>query len=198
MKISQVRFEKSATAPDHYPTAGYPEVAFVGRSNVGKSSVINTLIERKRLARTSTTPGRTQQINFYTVNEHLYFVDLPGYGYARVPRSVKKEWGPMIERYFGSSRSLCLVVFILDIRRDPSDDDIAVIDWLHEMTVPWCFIVTKSDKFSRGKARERRRSIARSLNVEETDMIIFSAKTKEGRDQLCTVIDGAVGPEEGE
>ena len=101
----------------------------------------------------------------------------------------------MIERYFGSHRFLCLVVFILDIRRDPTNDDRTVIGWLHEQKVPWCFIVTKSDKFSRSRARERRRSIARSLDVEETDMIVFSAKTKEGRDQLWTVIDGAAGLE---
>jgi len=153
MKIVSVEFIKSATAPSGYPQGNLPEVAFVGRSNVGKSSLINTLVQRKRLARTSNTPGRTQIINFFAINQGLMFVDLPGYGFARVPEAVKREWGPMIETYLRERQCLQLVVFILDIRREPSEEDLALKAWLDYYGRKTLFVLTKSDKLSRGKVK---------------------------------------------
>src|SRR4030043_236289 len=130
MKIPSADFIKSAVWPPQYPPATLPEIAFVGRSNVGKSSLINVLVGRKSLAKTSDTPGRTQLINFFTINEKISFVDLPGYGFAKVARSVKKNWGEMVEVYLSQRSNLALVVLILDIRRVPNEDDLSLRDWL--------------------------------------------------------------------
>ncbi len=130
MKILSAEFVLSAKEPAHYPPAVLPEIAFAGRSNVGKSSLINTLLNRKGLARTSNTPGRTQEINFFRVNDRFAFIDLPGYGYAKVPESIRKQWGPMVETYLRERDTLRLVVLILDVRRDPSEEDLQLIDWL--------------------------------------------------------------------
>ncbi|MEQ8152100.1 MAG: ribosome biogenesis GTP-binding protein YihA/YsxC, partial [Smithellaceae bacterium] len=132
MKITSAEFVKSAVWPTQYPPATMPEIAFVGRSNVGKSSLINTLVGRKNLAKTSNTPGRTQLINFFVVNEAVSFVDLPGYGFAKVSRALKRDWGEMIEAYLKNRPNLVMVILILDIRRDPSDDDLSLRDWLEE------------------------------------------------------------------
>jgi GTP-binding protein len=192
MKIVTVEFVKSATSPSGYPPGTLPEVAFVGRSNVGKSSLINTLLCRKQLARTSNTPGRTQLINFFNVNQELLFVDLPGYGFARVPEAVKREWGPMIETYLRDRECLRVVVFILDIRRDPSQEDLALKGWLDYYGRRTLFVLTKSDKLSRGESKRRQRSVQESLALPEMPLI-FSAKTGLGRERILEEIRKAKG-----
>ncbi len=190
MKITSVDFIKSAREPSQYPKDSLPEVAFAGRSNVGKSSLINTLVNRKRLARTSTTPGRTQLINFFTVNDRVSFVDLPGYGYARVPRSIKKEWGPMVERYLKERKNLRLVILILDVRRDPSEGDLSLVEWLHFYGIDSLFVLTKRDKISKNQIRIRQRRIKELLgSPADSDIILFSAKTGEGKGAVWKEIE---------
>jgi GTP-binding protein len=185
MKIATVTFLKSATHPTHYPDHDLPEVAFAGRSNVGKSSLINALVNRKSLAKTSGTPGKTRLINFFLVNNRLSFVDLPGYGFAKVSQSVKKNWGPMIETYLRDRKNLRLVVVILDIRRDPSEDDLSLARWLSHYDRPVLFILTKADKLSKNQAIVRVRKIRAFLGDESgADMVLFSAKTGIGKDVI--------------
>lgn len=190
MKITSVDFIKSAREPSQYPKDLLLEVAFAGRSNVGKSSLINTLVNRKRLARTSTTPGRTQLINFFTVNDRVGFVDLPGYGYAKVPRSVKKEWGPMVEKYLKERKNLCLVILILDVRRDPSEGDLALVEWLHFYGIDSIFVLTKIDKISKSQVILRRHKIGEHLGVSDDKLVCFSAKTGYGKGAIWKVIEG--------
>ena len=151
MKILSAEFVTSATRPSQYPPAELPEVAFVGRSNVGKSSLINTLVNRKHLVKTSSTPGRTQLINFFDINDNLTFVDLPGYGYARVPAAVRKKWGPMIETYLSTRKTLKGVVIILDIRRLPREEEQNLIQWLAHFSICGIIVLTKTDKLSKTK-----------------------------------------------
>lgn len=185
MKITTVKFVKSATQPTHYPEGNVPEVAFVGRSNVGKSSLLNTLVNRKNIAKTSSTPGKTRLINFYLINDRLSFVDLPGYGFAKVSQSVKREWGPMIETYLKERQNLRLVVVILDMRRDPSEDDLSLVDWLFSSNRPILFILTKADKLSKNQAFVRVRKIRESLGADNNvEMIPFSAKTGVGKETI--------------
>ncbi len=185
MKVLSAEFVLSAKEPSHYPPAVLPEIAFAGRSNVGKSSLINTLLNRKGLARTSNTPGRTQEINFFSVNDRLYFIDLPGYGYAKVPEKIRKNWGPMIETYLGGRQTLRLVVLILDVRRDPSEEDRQLIDWLQHYRLSFLIVLTKTDKLSRNQCGDRQRRISAELHLApETPLIAFSAKTGDGKDLL--------------
>src|SRR5215467_8709615 len=148
MKITGATFVKSATSPEHYPRDGRAEIAFIGRSNVGKSSLINSLLGTKGLARTSSTPGRTQLINFFLINGAFYFVDLPGYGYARVPSEIKREWGPMIEKYLASRPNLVLSIVITDSRHEPSKLDLLMKEWLMQRGLPFVIVATKADKLS--------------------------------------------------
>ena len=190
MKITSAEFVKSAVWPNQYPPATMPEIAFVGRSNVGKSSLINALVGRKSLAKTSNTPGRTQLINFFTVNNSLFFVDLPGYGFAKVPRSVKKDWGDMIETYLRERRNLALVVFILDVRRDPSADDLSLRDWLDHYRIPYAAILTKADKLSNQQALGRKKLIEKAMGKGASgNTILFSAKTRKGAEELWQFIE---------
>jgi GTP-binding protein len=170
------------------PDSPLPEVAFAGRSNVGKSSLLNSLVRRKSFARVSKTPGRTREINFFRVNNGFVFVDLPGYGYARISKEKKSEWRPMIESYLRRTTQLRGIVLLLDIRREPSDDDRAMLDFLAEVEVPTIVALTKTDKLSKVAARERAVEIARSLALESEQVIPFSAHTGEGRVELLEAI----------
>ena len=190
MKITSAQFIKSAVWPPQYPPAIMPEIAFVGRSNVGKSSLMNTLVGRKNLAKTSNTPGRTQLINFFTVNETISFVDLPGYGFAKVARSVKENWGEMIEAYLRQRTNLALVVLILDIRRVPNEDDLSLRDWLDHYRIPYLYVLTKSDKLSNNQSVKQKQIIEKILNVsKEEKLILFSAKTQKGKDDLWKILE---------
>jgi GTP-binding protein len=190
MKINKTEFVKSAVWPPQYPPATMPEIAFVGRSNVGKSSLINTLVGRRNLAKTSNTPGRTQLINFFTINETLSFVDLPGYGFAKVSQAVKKDWGEMTESYLRERQSLVMVILILDIRRDPGKDDLSLRDWLESYRIPYLYILTKADKLSNNQAIARRRVIEHELRVSTGKRpILFSAKTQRGKSDIWQALD---------
>jgi GTP-binding protein len=170
------------------PPSDLPEIAFAGRSNVGKSSLLNTLVRRKSFARVSRTPGRTREINFFRVNNGFVFVDLPGYGYARVSKEKKSEWRPMIEAYLRRTSQLRGIVLLLDIRREPSDDDRAMLDFLADVEVPTIVALTKTDKLSKTAARERAAEIARALALHADQVIPFSAQTGEGRVELLDAI----------
>jgi GTP-binding protein len=188
MFITSAVFVKSAAKPSQYPPAILPEIAFAGRSNVGKSSLINTLIERKRLVKTSSTPGRTRLINFFNINHNITFVDIPGYGYAKVPDSVRKSWGPMIETYLSTRPTLNGVVFILDIRRTPGPAELNLLDWLNHHRIPFVLVLTKSDKLSKAKQKLRKGLIARALFVNDGDLILFSAKSRQGKEAVWRAI----------
>jgi GTP-binding protein len=170
------------------PDSPLPEVAFAGRSNVGKSSLLNSLVRRKSFARVSRTPGRTREINFFRINNGFVLVDLPGYGYARVSKEKKSEWRPMIESYLRRTTQLRGIVLLLDIRREPSEDDRAMLDFLAEVEVPTIVALTKTDKLSKAAARERAGEIARALALENEQIIPFSAHTGEGRVELLEAI----------
>ena len=170
------------------PDSPLPEVAFAGRSNVGKSSLLNSLVRRKSFARVSRTPGRTREINFFRINNGFVLVDLPGYGYARVSKEKKSEWRPMIESYLRRTTQLRGIVLLLDIRREPSEDDRAMLDFLAEVEVPTIVALTKTDKLSKAAARERVGEIARALALETEQIIPFSAHTGEGRVELLEAI----------
>lgn len=188
MNVNQADFIKSAAKPKDYPPPGLPEVAFVGRSNVGKSSLINVLAGRKGLVRTSSTPGRTQLINFFDINSILTLVDLPGYGYAKAPPEVRKQWGPMIEAYLASRESLKAVVLILDIRREPSDGDLQMLRWLELYNIPPILVVTKCDKLSKNELAKQKVLIANAIKRDRDMLLPFSALSKEGRDGIWTEI----------
>ncbi len=188
MKILSAEFVTSATKPAQYPPEGLPEIAFAGRSNVGKSSLINTLVNRKRLVKTSSTPGRTQLINFFDINNNLTFVDLPGYGYAKVPVSVRKKWGPMIETYLSSRQTLKGVVIIMDIRRQPREEEQNLIHWLAHYSIASILVLTKTDKLSKTKLIKQQAAIVKALAVAKEDVILFSAKTRRGKDAVWDAI----------
>ena len=189
MIIKSAEFVKSAVKPSQYPSAELPEIAFAGRSNVGKSSLINTILNRKRLVKTSRTPGRTQLINFFEINKAFTFVDLPGYGYAKVPASVKKTWGPMVETYLSTRKTLRGVVLIMDIRREQGRQELDFIDWLEYYSIPSILILTKTDKLSKTKQIKQRLSIEKDLGVDNNDLILFSAKSRRGKDAVWDAVD---------
>jgi GTP-binding protein len=170
------------------PESSLPEVAFAGRSNVGKSSLLNTLVRRKSFARVSKTPGRTREINFFRINNNFVLVDLPGYGYARISKEKQAGWRPMIESYFRRTTQLRGIVLLLDIRRDPSEDDRAMLDFLAELQVPAIVALTKADKLTKAGARERAEEISRTLALEPDQVIQFSAQSGEGRVELLEAI----------
>jgi len=189
MLIKSAEFVTSAVKPAQYPPADIPEIAFAGRSNVGKSSLINTLVNRKRLVKTSSTPGRTQLINFFCVNEVFNLVDLPGYGYAKVPAAVKRQWGPMIEAYLKQRESLQGVVLILDVRRTPGSEERNFIDWLNRYDLPVLLTLTKTDKLSKSKLPQRRQLISQALALDPGELILFSAKTRRGKSEIWGAIE---------
>mgnify|MGYP006271860527 CR=1 FL=1 len=184
MKILSADFVTSAAAPKGYPPPRLPEIAFAGRSNVGKSSLINVLVNRKRLVKTSRTPGRTQLINFFDVNDRVTFVDLPGYGYAKVPEAIRRKWGPMIETYLSGRETLRGVVLLLDIRRTPGTEEMDLLHWLDVHHLPALLVATKADKLSRSKQNRQIAAIAHTLGVSPAAIQRFSAPTRMGRDPL--------------
>jgi len=195
MKITSAEFVTSAATPSQYPPEGLPEIAFAGRSNVGKSSLINVLVNRKRLVKTSSTPGRTQLVNFFDINDYITFVDLPGYGWARVPDSVRKNWGPMIETYLSGRSTLKGVVVILDIRRTPRKEEHDLIAWLEHYSIASRLVLTKVDKLSKTKMARQRAAVARELARDASDLILFSAKSRQGREDVWKAIEQLIRPE---
>lgn len=187
-------FIKSAFDKSHYPPPDRPEIAFAGKSNVGKSSLINVIVNRKKMARTSSTPGRTQALNFFNVgNGRLYLVDLPGYGFARVPLKVKASWGKMVESYLESRKNLKGVVVIMDIRRDISPDDTALIDWLFEYNIKLIPVFTKADKLKKQKRITRLKVLKKDLSrISPERPILFSAHTREGREEVWERIEEVI------
>lgn len=190
MVIKDVSFVKSAVKPEQYPPAEMPEIAFVGRSNVGKSSLINLLVNRKNLVRTSNTPGRTQLINFFSVNRDAFMlVDLPGYGFAKVPLEVKRQWGPMMGAYLAKRETLRAVVLILDVRRVPSQEDLQMLDLLRSHGIPPILVITKCDKVSKNERKRQAQLISGALQVQESDFLFFSALTREGIEGIWGAIE---------
>jgi GTP-binding protein len=177
-----------ATADGWRPTNELPEVAFAGRSNVGKSSLLNRLVRRKAFARVSNTPGRTREINFFKVNDRFVLADLPGYGYAKISKTRKAEWLPLIEGYLRASPALRGVVQLLDVRHQPSEEDLQMLDFLAEIEVPTIVVLTKVDKLRPREVAERVHEIAVALRLEDEQMIPFSAETNEGRDDLAEAV----------
>jgi GTP-binding protein len=177
-----------ATAEGWRPPLDLPEVAFAGRSNVGKSSLLNRLVRRKAFARVSRTPGRTREINFFRVNDRFILADLPGYGYARISKERKADWRPLIEGYLRRTPTLAGVVQLLDIRREPSEDDISMLDFLAEIEVPTVVVLTKIDKIGRQAAADRGEEIMKALSLSREQVIPFSATTGEGRDELAEAL----------
>ena len=192
MHVKTADYMTSATKPSNYPDESVPEVAFAGRSNVGKSSMINKLLNRKTLVRTSSTPGRTQMLNFFNINDEFLLVDLPGYGFAKVPVSVKKAWGPMIRTYLQERKTLTAVVMLYDIRRIPRAEDIQLLDWLEEFGVPTIPVVTKIDKVNRSQRKKHVQAIAEATGLEPDSFTLFSALTREGFDDLWERIEIAL------
>ncbi|CAH2030326.1 ribosome biogenesis GTP-binding protein YihA/YsxC [Trichlorobacter ammonificans] len=198
MRIHQATFIKSAVKPADYPPPELSEIAFAGRSNVGKSSLINVLVERKGLVRTSSTPGRTQLINFFTISGEcppLTLVDLPGYGYAKVPLEVKRQWGPMMERYLAGRETLRAVVLILDVRRIPSDEDLQMLDWLRAYRRRPVVVLTKCDKLTKNERAKQITQISLRLDLPREELVQFSALSKEGRDNVWKAILAALEEE---
>jgi GTP-binding protein len=193
MHVKSAEFVTSAVKIHQYPPSDLPEVAFAGRSNVGKSSLINKLVNRRRLVKTSSTPGRTQLINFFRVNGELSLVDLPGYGYAKVPAAVKRQWGPMVEAYIAHRANLKSVVLLMDLRRTPRDEEFHLLDWLHHHRIPSILVLTKADKLSKTKRKKQCRLTAEALGVDASDMVLFSAKTGLGKEDLWQLIGQVAG-----
>ncbi|NLN17140.1 MAG: YihA family ribosome biogenesis GTP-binding protein [Firmicutes bacterium] len=186
MVPKEARYVCSAVTPSQYPGDRLPEVALVGRSNVGKSSLINALVGRRSLARTSSRPGRTQTINFYLVDEAFYLVDLPGYGFANVPKRVREAWGPMIEGYLLGRRELVGIIMLVDARHPPNRNDVQMADWLHHHGLAFGVVATKVDKVSRGQWQSRLRELGTALR---TDVVrAFSAKTGHGKEEVLQLI----------
>ncbi|MEO5589641.1 MAG: ribosome biogenesis GTP-binding protein YihA/YsxC [Gemmatimonadaceae bacterium] len=181
-----------AAAGGWRPETSLPEVAFAGRSNVGKSSLLNRLVRRKAFARVSKTPGRTREINFFRVNSQFILADLPGYGYARVSKEKQADWKPLIEGYLRHTAALAGVVLLMDIRRVPSDDDVAMLDFLVELELPAVIVLTKIDKLSRAAAAARADEIMGNLSLLREQIIPFSATTGDGRDELAAVVASLV------
>ena len=196
MIVKSVELETVCGITSKIPDNLLPEIAFAGKSNVGKSSLINGLVNRKALARTSSSPGKTQTINFYNVNRELYFVDLPGYGYASVTKEVKAKWGKMIENYLHKSPMLKAVFLLIDIRHEPSANDVNMYEWILANGFEPIIIATKLDKIKRNQIQKNLKIIRTGLNVVEgTKIFPFSAQTKQGKDEILNFIENIISEE---
>ncbi len=197
MIIKSAELETVCGITSKLPENELPEFAFAGKSNVGKSSLINALMNRKSLARTSSQPGKTQTINFYLINKDMYYVDLPGYGYAKVSVEVKAKWGKMIERYLRNSKALKCVFLLIDIRHEPSANDRMMYDWIVDNGYHPIIIATKLDKIKRSQVAKQVKLIRTTLNMEKEGLIIpFSAETKQGREEIWEYLESYLKPEE--
>ncbi|SDN03965.1 ribosome biogenesis GTP-binding protein YihA/YsxC [Lachnospira pectinoschiza] len=193
MVIKNVNLEIVIGVTSKIPETTLPEVAFAGKSNVGKSSLINALMRRKSYARTSSQPGKTQTINFYNINELMYLVDLPGYGYAKVSESVKAKWGKMIEKYLRTSKQLKQVFLLIDIRHDPSANDKMMYDWIVENGFRPIIVATKLDKIKRSQVQKQVKAVRNGLGLRKEDVLIpFSSETKQGLEELWKYVDSYV------
>ncbi len=190
MKVRSAEFVKSAFQESDWPGDQKPEIAFLGRSNVGKSSLINSLLMVRGLARTSSTPGRTQSLNFFSINDSFRFVDLPGFGYARVPKDIKSTWGEMATAYLAKRSQLVLSIHIVDSRHEPTKQDLQLQEWLENSNKPRLVVATKSDKLSNNELRKNLEHIERVL--EDDKIVAYSAKTGRGRDELWRAIKRAI------
>ena len=193
MKITQAEIVMSAVKPEQYPTEGFPEFALAGRSNVGKSSFINKMLNRKGLARTSSKPGKTQTLNFYKLNDELFFVDVPGYGYAKVSKSERAAWGKMIETYITTREPLRAMLLIVDLRHKPSADDVMMYDFLKHYEIPCIIIATKADKIPKGKWQKHLKVVKDTLDIAKGDeVILFSSETGLGKDTAWNAIQARI------
>jgi len=192
MHVKTATYLTSAVQPKGYPEQTMPEIAFAGRSNVGKSSLINVLVNRKSLVRTSSTPGRTQMLNFFCINEQFLLVDLPGYGFAKVPLAVKKAWEPMIKTYLQSRENLAAVVLLFDIRRIPREEDIQLLDWLEEFEIPTIPVITKADKVNRSQLQKHVKQIAEATGLPTDAFTLFSALKRQGIDAVWEMIESVM------
>lgn len=193
MKVNYASIVISAVSQKQYPDTNYPEIALAGRSNVGKSSFINKLINRKNLARTSSKPGKTQTLNFYDIEHCFYFVDVPGYGYARVSKSERAKWGAMLEEYFTKRHTLKKVFLLMDFRHDPTAEDVQMKEFVEYYHIPYQIIATKVDKVPRGKWNKHESAFRKKLNLtKEETILLFSAETGEGFDTAWHVIENAI------
>jgi GTP-binding protein len=185
MKIISAKCVMSAVGPNQYPDTGYPEIAVIGRSNVGKSSLINSLCARRTLTRTSSEPGKTQTINYFAINEQMYLVDLPGYGYAETSKAKRREWGEFITTYLRNRDRLSLIVHLIDLRHEPMKNDRNASEWLMGLDVPYVIVGTKADKISRGSRPAHIAAIRKGLKLPpHIASLIYSSETGEGRDKL--------------
>jgi len=192
INYSEVEFLISAYALKQLPPPDYPEIAFAGRSNVGKSSLMNRLLNRKSLVKVSAKPGKTQSLNYFTVAKALYLVDLPGYGYAKVPKAVKGLWQGLISDYIETRKTLCCVVVILDIRHPLKDLDLDLVNWLRESVVPYLLVYTKLDKITRSQRQQHATALDAGLRVAPSERMLFSAQTGEGKDELVARLAGFI------
>ncbi|MGN1317511.1 MAG: ribosome biogenesis GTP-binding protein YihA/YsxC [Lachnospirales bacterium] len=194
MKVNNVSLAAVAVKKEQYPTDRRCEVAFAGKSNVGKSSLINCMLNRKALARTSQNPGKTRTINFYDVENQIYLVDLPGYGYARASRSEVEKWGKMIENYLLKREELKAIIMLVDIRHEPGANDRMMYDWLKHYGYNIIIVATKSDKLKRSQLQKHTSMLRKAFNLQQGDILIpFSSHTKSGRDELWEIIDEITG-----
>ncbi|AJS57490.1 ribosome biogenesis GTP-binding protein YihA/YsxC [Paenibacillus sp. IHBB 10380] len=189
MKVTKSEFVISAVSPDQYPEDALPEIALAGRSNVGKSSLINKMINRKNLARTSSTPGKTQQLNYYRINDEVYFVDFPGYGFAKVSKVQRLAWGAMIEKYLLEREPLKLLLLVVDLRHPPSKDDVIMYDWVSHYDLPICVVATKADKIPRSRWAKQIKQMKECLSLRvDHPLVLFSSDTGLGKDELWSII----------
>ncbi|MEW6078674.1 MAG: ribosome biogenesis GTP-binding protein YihA/YsxC [Thermodesulfobacteriota bacterium] len=189
MIIKSATFVTSAVKPAQYPGQDLPEIAFAGRSNVGKSSLINRLVNRRNLVKTSSTPGKTRLINFFNIDDRMLFVDLPGYGYAKVSHAEQKTWGPMVETYLTGRTVLKGAALLLDLRRQPREDEFMLLDLFSRHAIPYIIVLTKADKLKKAAQKEQRRAIASDFGLDENDLILFSAKSGLGKEDILTAIE---------